>query len=105
MVQVVDYGISGSGNVMESEDAFWNNMFKKELPKYKARLDIIFSCHPFETININTTSKHVFSHLQKCPINITFVVDLNLILAWEYQWEETRLSLFHYGRLISFDKL
>ncbi len=34
VVQVVDYGVSGSRNVMESEDAIWNNMVKKELPKY-----------------------------------------------------------------------
>jgi hypothetical protein len=46
VVHVVDYDTSGFGNVMESENAFWN-MFEKKLPKYKDRLDIIFLCHIF----------------------------------------------------------
>jgi hypothetical protein len=45
------------------KDAFWNNMFEKELPKYKDRFDTIFSCHLFEAINVNIIFGHVFSHL------------------------------------------
>lgn len=48
---------------METENAFWNNMFEKELPKYKDHLDMIFLCCLFETINVNNASRHVFSHL------------------------------------------
>jgi hypothetical protein len=59
---------------MEFENAFWN-MLKKELPKYKDCLDIIFLHHLFEIVNVNTAFEHVFNHLQNCPINITFVVD------------------------------
>lgn len=61
VVRVVNYGIGGSINVKEFENAFWN-MFEKELHKYKDCLDIVFSRYPFETINVNTTSRHVFSH-------------------------------------------
>jgi hypothetical protein len=35
VVQVTNYGIGGSGNVMESQNVFWNNIFEKELPEYK----------------------------------------------------------------------
>jgi hypothetical protein len=54
---------------------FWNEMFEKELPKYKDHLDVIFPCHLLGTINVNITSGHVFSHLHNCPISITYVVD------------------------------
>jgi hypothetical protein len=50
-------------------------MFKKELPKYKDRLDAIFSQPLLHIININTTYGHDFNNLQNCPINITYVVD------------------------------
>jgi hypothetical protein len=30
---------------------------------------------PLETININTSSDHIFSHFQNCPIIITYVTD------------------------------
>jgi hypothetical protein len=75
VVQVLEFGIGGSGFEMESKGAFWNEMFEKELPKYKDHLDLIFPCHPLETINVNTTFGHVFSHLHNCTINITYVID------------------------------
>jgi hypothetical protein len=50
-------------------------MFEKELPKYKDHLDVTFPRHPLKTIRVNSTSRHVFSHLQNCPISITYVVD------------------------------
>ncbi len=56
------------GFMMDLEDASWNNMFEKELPKYKVSLDTIFPHCPFETINVNTTFSHVFSHLQKIAL-------------------------------------
>jgi hypothetical protein len=61
---------------MDLEDSFWNTMFEKKLPKYKDWLDIVFPHCPFETINVNIAFGHVFSHLQNCLINITYVVDL-----------------------------
>jgi hypothetical protein len=75
VVQVLEFGIGRSGFEMDANGAFWNEMFEKKLPKYKDCLDVIFPCHPFETINVNTTSRYVFSHLHNCPINITYVVD------------------------------
>jgi hypothetical protein len=75
LVQVVNFGIdksSGVGFVMDSEKSFCNTMFEKELPKYTDWLDTIFSHHPLEIINFNITSGHVFSHLQNCPISITY---------------------------------
>ncbi len=56
MVQVpkCDNGGFGFGFVMDSKGAFWNDMFEKKLPKLKDRLDVIFLCHPLETINDNT---------------------------------------------------
>jgi hypothetical protein len=50
-------------------------MFEKELSKYKDRLDVTFPCCPIETISVNITFGHVFSHLHNGPINITNVVD------------------------------
>ncbi len=50
--------------------------FEKELPKYKDHLDVIFPHHPLETINVNNTFGHVFSHLHNCPISITYVVNI-----------------------------
>jgi hypothetical protein len=38
-------------------------MFEKELPKYKNCLDVIFLPCPLESINVNTTFRHVCSHL------------------------------------------
>jgi hypothetical protein len=79
VVQLTNFGISRSGGskfVMDSKDSFWNNMFEKELPKYKGWLDTLFPCHPLETINVNIAFGHVFNHLQNCPISITYVVDL-----------------------------
>jgi hypothetical protein len=61
VVQVIDYG--GFTNVKEFEDAFWK-MFEKELHKCKDCLDTIYSRYPFETINVNTTFGHVFSHFR-----------------------------------------
>jgi hypothetical protein len=55
------------GNVMESENAFWNK-FGKKLPKYKDWLDIIFLHHLLEIVNVNTAFGHVFNHLHNCPI-------------------------------------
>jgi hypothetical protein len=40
---------------MDSKGAFWNDMFKKKLPKLKDHFDVIFLRHPLETINDNTT--------------------------------------------------
>ncbi len=77
-MQVVGFRIDrfgGFGFVMDLEDSFWNTMFEKELPKYKDWLDTIYSHCPFEIINVNIASGHVFSHLQNCLINITHVVD------------------------------
>jgi hypothetical protein len=53
VVQVLEFGIDGSGSEMDSEGAFWNELFEKERPKYKDRLDVIFPCHPLETISVN----------------------------------------------------
>ncbi len=75
VVQVLEFGIGGFGSEMDFKGAFQNEMFEKELPKYKDRLDVIFPCHSFETITDNTIVEHVFSHLHNCPINITYVVD------------------------------
>ncbi len=78
--QVGDFCIGefgGSRFVMDLKHSFWNTMFEKELPKYKDWLDTIFLHHLFEIINVNTTSNHVFNHLQNCPIKITYVVDPN----------------------------
>ncbi len=36
---------------------------------------MIFPYHPLETISVNIICRHVFSHLQNCPISITYVVD------------------------------
>jgi hypothetical protein len=63
VVQVTNYGIGGFGNVIESENVFWNNIFEKKLPKYKDRLDMIFPCCLLEMINVKTAYGHVFSHL------------------------------------------
>jgi len=54
-------------------------MFEKELAKYKDRLNAIFPWPLFHTINVNTTSDHVFNNLYNCPINITYVIDLKSI--------------------------
>ncbi len=79
MVQVTDFGIGrfgAFGFMMDLEDASWNNMFEKELPKYKVSLDTIFPHRPLETINVNTTFNHVFSHLQKIALlALMYVVD------------------------------
>ncbi len=74
-MQFLEFGIDGSRSEMDFKGAFWNEMFEKELPKYKDCLDVIFPCHPLETINVNTTFEHVLSHLHNCPLNITYVVD------------------------------
>jgi hypothetical protein len=55
-------------------------MFEKELPKYKDQLDTIFPCCPLEVVNVNIVSSHVFSHLQNCLLNITYIVDLKFFL-------------------------
>lgn len=51
------------GSEVDFENMFWNNMLEKELPKYKDRLDAIFSQPLFDTININTTFSHIFNNL------------------------------------------
>jgi len=59
MVHVPKFGRS-----INLEKTFWNNMFEKELPKYKDMLDAIFT--PWllpKTINVNTSSSHIFNHL------------------------------------------
>jgi hypothetical protein len=76
-VQVTNIG----GFAIDLEDKFWNNMFEKELPRYKDRLDAIFRWPLLHTINVNTTSNHVFNNLYNCPINITYVVDSKSIPA------------------------
>ncbi len=78
-MQVANFGIDrygGSRSMMDSKDSFWNTMFEKKLPKYKDRLDTIFPHCPLEIIKVNIAFGHVFNHLQNCPINITYVVDL-----------------------------
>jgi len=75
VVQVLEFGIGGSRSKMDFKGAFWNEMFEKELPNYKDLLNVIFPCHPLETISVNIIFGHVFSHLHNCPINITYVVD------------------------------
>jgi hypothetical protein len=54
-------------------------MFEKDLPKSKDQLDTIFPCCPLEAINVTIVSSHVFNHLQNCPINITYIVDLKFL--------------------------
>ncbi len=76
MVQVPEFGIGRFRSEMDPKGAFWNEMFEKKLAKYKDHLDVIFLCHPLETINVNTTFRHVFSHLHNCPISIKYVVDI-----------------------------
>ncbi len=49
--------------MMQSKNAFWNNMFEKKLPKYKDHFDTIFLCCLLEALNVNIAPKHVFSHL------------------------------------------
>jgi hypothetical protein len=80
VVQVPKFGVDGFGFEMDSKGAFWNEVFEKELPKYKDRLTVIFPCHPLETISVNIISGHVFSHLHNCPISITYVVDPKSLL-------------------------
>ncbi len=75
VVQVLEFGIGKSGFEIDPKGAFWNEMFQKELPKYKDCLDVIFPHHHVETISVNTNSRHVFSHLHNCPISTTYVVD------------------------------
>lgn len=70
-----------SGSTIDLENMFWNNMFEKKLPKYKDRFDAIFPRPLFHTINVNTTFGHVFNNLYNCPIDITYVVNLKLVLA------------------------
>ncbi len=74
-MQVPEFRVDGYGSEMDFEGAFWNEVFEKELPKYKDRLDVFFPCHPLETISVNTIFGHVFSHLHNCPISITYIID------------------------------
>jgi hypothetical protein len=61
---------------------FWNNLFEKELPKYKDKLDAIFILLPlFETINVNTTSNHIFGHLHNYHVVATYGMDPKSILT------------------------
>jgi hypothetical protein len=69
-----------SGLVIDLEDTFWN-MFEKELPKYKNRLDAISFWPPLHSVNINMTYGHVFNNLQNYLINIMYVVDPKSIFA------------------------
>lgn len=60
---------------------FWN-LFEKELPKYKDKLDAIFILLPLlEAVNVNTTSNHIFSHLHNYHIVATYVMDPKSILT------------------------
>ncbi len=34
---------------------------------------------PVETINVNTSSDHIFSHFQNCSVSITYIMDPNSI--------------------------
>jgi len=80
VVQVTNFGIGrfgAFGFMMDLEDASWN-MFEKKLPKYKVSLDTIFPHHPLETINVNTTFSHVFSHLQKIGL-LTLLTHFQLL--------------------------
>jgi hypothetical protein len=75
LVELPELGVGGSDFVIDFEVGFWNNLFDKKLPKYKDRLEAIFPHHPLEVVNLNIIFVHIFSHLQNCPINITYVVD------------------------------
>ncbi len=75
LVELPELGVGGSDFVIDSEVDFWNNLFDKKLPKYKDHLEVIFLHHPLEVVNLNIIFVHIFSHLQNCPINITYVVD------------------------------
>jgi len=100
VVQVGDFGIGKFHEfrfVMDLEDSFSNTMFEKKLPKYKDRLDTIFLCHLLEIINVNTTSNHVFNHLQNCPI--TYVFDLDSLPSW-LGIPNVGLILVHFGCFI-----
>jgi hypothetical protein len=79
LVELPNFAVRGSNFVVDSEVDFWNNLFGKRFPKYKDRLEAIFPCCPLEAVNLNIIFGHIFSHLQNCPINITYVVDPNSI--------------------------
>ncbi len=70
-IQVTNIG----GFTIDLKNTLWNNMLKKKLPKYKNRLDAMFSWPSFHIININITSGHDFNNLQNYLTNIIFVVD------------------------------
>jgi hypothetical protein len=53
---------NSSGPVIDLENTFYN-MFEKNLPKYKNRLNAIFFWPPLHSININMTYGHVFNNL------------------------------------------
>jgi hypothetical protein len=64
IMRLPNVGMGGSKSITSFEVDFWNNMFGKELPKYKDCVDVIFPHHPLETINLNIVSGHIFEHLQ-----------------------------------------
>lgn len=72
---------SGSRCGMGFKNAFWNNVFEKEFPKCKSRLDETFTWQPSKTININIALGHIFKHLYNCPISITYVINPKTILT------------------------
>jgi len=49
-------------------------MFDVELLKHKQQIKVIHIQRLFEVLNVNTSSRHVFSHLHNCPIKINLVV-------------------------------
>lgn len=79
LVGLPNLGVRGSDFVVDSEVDFWNNLFDKRFLEYKDRLEAIFPHRPLEAVNLNIIFGHIFSHLQNCPINITYVVDPNSI--------------------------
>jgi hypothetical protein len=79
---------------------FWHNLFDMEFPKHKQWFESIHYQQPLE--NVNTTLRHVFNHLQNCPITINYVVDSNSIPSlvanktiwfWAFDWIHDTLCL------------
>jgi hypothetical protein len=69
-------------DLLNADDSFWNQLFNKETPEYKDKLECYFpSLPPLETTSINTTSNCAFSHFQNYHITINYVVDPKCILA------------------------
>jgi hypothetical protein len=63
LVHVLDFNDGESKCAINFEDAFYNNMFQKDLLKYKDPLYVIFLCCSIETTNVNIVSSHIFKHM------------------------------------------